>query len=77
MDAGKVEQCRASAYARSIAKNAPRDASVVEKSSLRLRRPTCHADEHHDEKRSHKQEDRHRGDAQKKPRHAKNRDLER
>ena len=52
-------------------------AKLVEKSSLRLRRPYRHADEHHDGKRSHKQEDRHRGDAQKKPRHAKNRDMER
>jgi len=76
--ADKVDQCRTSAYARSIAKSAPRDASIVEKSSLRLRRPYRHADEHHENKREHRSDDdKHHGDAQRKPRHAKNRDLER
>ena len=64
---------------RSMAKSAPKDVSLVERSSMRLRRPQRreeHSESRHGRERS-ASHDQHHDDAQKKPRHAKPREMER
>ena len=80
VDAGslndKVDQCRSSAYSRSMAKASPKDVSLVERSSMRLRRPQRHEDGH-EGRHSRERDGQHHGDAQRKPRHAKPQEMER
>ena len=72
----KVDQCRSSAYARSMAKASPKDVSLVERSSMRLRRPQRREDGH-EGRHARERDGQHRGDAQRKPRHAKPQEMER
>lgn len=76
--AERVDQCRSSAYMRSMARGCPKDVSLVERSSLRLRRPQHREERHGRHGREHGESrgERHR-DEQKKPRHAKPHEPER
>lgn len=75
-----VDQCRNSPYMRSMAKGSPKGVSLVERTSLRLRRPQRHEEQSHGRhgrehrSRNHSQNQR---DAQRKPRHAKPHEMER
>ena len=73
-----VDQCRNSPYMRSLAKGAPRDVSLVERTSLRLRRPQRREEQHgrHGRERHGSREHNHK-DAQRKPRHARPHEMER
>ena len=73
--ADRVDQCRSTPFMRTMAKGSPKDVSLVERSSLRLRRPQ-RRDEHRDGHRNDYigREDGRRDD--RKPKHAKSREME-
>ena len=80
VDAGslseRVDQCRNSPYMRSLAKAAPKDVSLVERTSMRIRRPQRREERH--ERGAHDGNRGERGSgAQKKARHAKPHEMER